>query len=287
MKFNKDDLKEITDYLGDKENVLLINSGDPNNIHKLISKAYQELTTEQYVYVYYVLLKCNLIESYTDSNDDIIIEKYGASELKVSIDFSKLQDIFHNFENYRIAKRDEIDFATCLNLIEDTYEVVKNWNYDDPSTYSDIQEYIDNGYVHIDSDNEHTLTLFNEEDQQTYLQQAAADATLNCVIDDIDKQATDALLEAIKPISSNTEVLGSGLSIIISKDVLLKYLDDTVEDWLAEIDYTHAEGSLIPAVIGYCLSQNYDFNEPYNGFDTSFNDKQFNDALKMVLDNAD
>ena len=162
--------------------------------------------------------------------------------------------MFYNFDDYRIYKRDEIDFKTCVSLIEDAYEIVKDWGYDDLSAYDDIQNALDNGYVHINSDNEHALTLFNEEDQQIYLQRAAADAALNCAIDDTNKQATDALLGAVKPISSNAEIFGNMLNIIIPSTVLLKYLDDTIDDWLVEIDHTHVNGSLIPSVIGYCLS---------------------------------
>ena len=143
-----------------------------------------------------------------------------------------------------------------------------------------------NKTITINADNEHRLSLYSEEDQADYLAQAAGQAALDCAISDTYDKACEALIKALKPISDKTTINYDSVEIIISFKTLTDYLDNS-EDWKDELDYVQINGSLIPCIIGYCLSQNYQFYEPYAGFDTNFTDQQFNDALTSVLEFAE
>lgn len=281
MIIDKEDQKQIEEYL-DQENVKnLINS---LKIHEVLKDAYQELgTNDQYLFLYGALLKAGFAEEFDASNYGFKVEKFGGVQLKVTIDFDRLNDLFDSYKNYGSFGRDSIDFKTCLSLIEDTFEAIRDWNYDDPSAYSDIQDDIAKGYININADNEHTLSLYSEEDQTGYLMQAAGQAAMECAMDDIYNKACEALTKALKPISDSTNIHDNSVEVIISFKTLIDQLDNS-EDWKDELDYVSIDGSLLPCIIGYCLSQNYEFYEPYAGFDTSFTDQQFNDALTSVLE---
>lgn len=97
-------------------------------------------------------------------NYGLKVEKFGGSQIKVTVDFDRLKQMFEPYEGYATYNRDNIDIVTCLSLIDDPFEVIKDWNYDDPSAYSYIQDSIAKGYVTINADNEHNLSLYSEED---------------------------------------------------------------------------------------------------------------------------
>lgn len=284
MIIDKEDMQDVQQYISDDNIKRLIND---LKIHEVLKNAYQEVrTNDQCIFIYYVLLKSGMLEEFDAQNYGFKVEKFGGAQIKVTVNFDRLNDIFDAYENYGSFGRDNIDFKTCLSLIEDTFEVVRDWNYDDSSLYSDIRDDIAKGYVHIDADNEHRLSLYNEEDQTAYLMQAAGEAAMNCAIDDIYAKACEALVNALKPISDSTTIHESSVEIVISFKTLIDQLDAS-EEWKDELDYVQVDGSLIPCIIGYCLSQNYDFSEPYSGFDTSFTDQQFNDALTNILELAE
>ncbi len=284
MIIDKEDQKQIEEYL-DQENVKnLINS---SKIHEVLKDAYQELgTNDQYLFLYGALLKAGLAEEFNAPNYGLKVEKFGGAQVKVTVDFDRLRQMFEPYEGYTTYSRDNIDIVTCLALIEDTFEVIKDWNYNDPSAYSDIQDSIAKGYVNVNADNEHNLSLYSEEDRTRYLMQAAGDAAMNCAEVDVYNKACEALTEALKPISDSTTLHENSVEVIISFKTLIDYVNES-EDWIDELDYAQVDGSLIPCVIGYCLSQNYKFCEPYAGFDTSFNDEQFNEALASILELAE
>ena len=284
MIIDKEDMQEVQQYISDTNIVKLIND---QKFHELFKNAYQEVrTNDQYLFLYYVLLKSRMFEEFDASNYGFKVEKFGGAQIKVTVDFDRLNDLFDSYKNYGSFGRDNIDFKTCLSLIEDTFDVVRNWNYDDPSAYSDIQDDIAKGYININADNEHTLSLYSEEDQTGYLMQAAGKAAMECAIDDIYNKACEALIKALKPISDSTNIHDNSVEVIMSFKTLIDQLDNS-EDWKDELDYVSIDGSLLPCIIGYCLSQNYEFYEPYAEFDTSFTDQQFNDALTSILELAD
>ena len=284
MIIDKEDMQEVQQYISDTNIVKLIND---QKFHELFKNAYQEVrTNDQYLFLYYVLLKSGMFEEFDASNYGFKVEKFGGTQIKVTVDFDRLNNLFDSYESYGSFSRDNIDFKTCLSLIDDTFEVVRDWNYDDPSVYSNIRDDIAKGYVNVNADNEHKLSLYSEEDQTDYLMQAAGQATMDCAMSDIYNKACEALIKALKPISDGTTILENSVEIIISFKTLTDYLDNS-EDWKDELDYVQIDGSLLPCIIGYCLSQNYEFYEPYAGFDTSFNDEQFNEALASILELAD
>ena len=281
MIIDNEDIQEVQQYIRNANIVKLIND---QKIHAVLRQAYQEVrTNDQYLFLYYALLKSGMFEEFDASNYGFKVEKFGGAQIKVTVDFDRLNELFDSYENYGSFGRDNIDFKTCLSLIEDTFDVVRNWNYDDPSAYSDIQDDIAKGYIKVNADNEHRLSLYSEEDQADYLAQAAGQAAMDCAISDIYDKACEALTKALKPISDSTNIHDNSVEIIISFKTLLEQLDSS-EDWKDELDYVQIDGSLLPCIIGYCLSQNYEFYEPYAGFDTSFTDQQFNDALTSVLE---
>ena len=284
MIIDNEDIQEVQQYIRNANIVKLIND---QKIHEVLRQAYQEVrTNDQYIFLYYALLKSGMFEEFDASNYGFKVEKFGGAQIKVTVDFVRLNDLFDSYENYGSFGRDSIDFETCLKLIEDTFEVIRDWNYDDPSEYSNIQDDIAKGYINVNADNEHALSLYSEEDQADYLAQAAGQAAMDCAIDDIYDKACEALIKALKPISDKTTINYDSVEIIISFKTLLEQLDNS-EDWKDELDYLQIDGSLLPCIIGYCLSQNYEFYEPYAGFDTSFTDQQFNDALTSILELAD
>ena len=284
MIIDNEDIQEVQQYIRNANIVKLIND---QKIHAVLRQAYQEVrTNDQYLFLYYALLKSGMFEEFDAPNYGFKVEKFGGAQIKVTVDFDRLNDLFDSYENYGSFGRDNIDFKTCLSLIEDTFDVVRNWNYDDPSAYSNIQDDIAKGYINVNANNEHTLSLYSEEDQADYLAQAAGQAAMECAMEDIYNKACEALIKALKPISDGTTILENSVEIIISFKTLTDYLDNS-EDWKDELDYVQINGSLLPCIIGYCLSQNYEFYEPYAGFDTSFNDQQFNEALTNILDLAD
>ena len=284
MIIDKEDMQQVEQYIGDANIVQLINA---QKFHEVLKNAYQELgTNDQYLFFYYALIKSGMFEEFDASNYGFKVEKFGGAQIKVTVDFDRLNDLFDSYKNYGSFGRDSIDFKTCLSLIEDTFEAIRDWNYDDPSEYSNIQDDIAKGYINVNADNEHTLSFYSEEDQTSYLMQAAGQAAMECAMDDIYNKACEALTKALKPISDSTNIHDNSVEIIISFKTLLEQLDSS-EDWKDELDYVQIDGSLLPCIIGYCLSQNYEFYESYAGFDTSFTDQQFNDALTSVLELAE
>lgn len=171
MIIDKEDMQQVEQYIGDANIVQLINA---QKFHEVLKNAYQELgTNDQYLFFYYALVKSGMFEEFDAPNYGFKVEKFGGAQIKVTVDFDRLNDLFDFYKNYGSFGRDSIDFKTCLSLIEDTFEAIRDWNYDNPSEYSNIQDDIAKGYINVNADNEHTLSLYSEEDQTSYLMQAA------------------------------------------------------------------------------------------------------------------
>lgn len=83
--------------------------------------------------------------------------------------------------------------------------------------------------------------------------QAAGEAAMNCAEVDVYNKACEALTEALKPISDSTTIHENSVEITMSFKTLIDYIDES-EDWKDELSYAQIDGSLIPCVIGYCLS---------------------------------
>ena len=150
MIIDNEDIQEVQQYISDTNIVKLIND---QKIHEVLRQAYQEVrTNDQYLFLYYALLKSGMFEEFDAPNYGFKVEKFSGAQIKVTVDFDRLSNLFYAYENYGSFGRDNIDFETCLKLIEDTLEVVKNWNYDDPSQYSDIQDDIAKGYINVNAE---------------------------------------------------------------------------------------------------------------------------------------
>lgn len=83
--------------------------------------------------------------------------------------------------------------------------------------------------------------------------QAAGQAAMECVEADVYNKACEALTEALKSISDSTTIHENSVEIVISYKTLIDCINES-EDWKDELDYAQVDGSLIPCVIGYCLS---------------------------------
>ena len=84
MIIDKEDMQQVEQYISDDNIIQLINN---LKIHEVFKNAYQELgTNDQYLFLYYALIKSGMFEEFDASNYGFKVEKFGGAQIKVTMD---------------------------------------------------------------------------------------------------------------------------------------------------------------------------------------------------------
>ncbi len=276
MVVDNETINVVNDFIQEHKNLLI-----DNEIDKLFKEAYNLDDTEFATFTV-VMLKAGIV--YTKSNNEAITEiTSNVDDVTIKVKINELDSIYNSYKDeiYNSKPRDMIDIETCIRLVEDPYDVIKDWNYDSQD-YDYVLDEIQNGGIKIDEANKFKLQQLDESDRTSALLQAALQATESAVANDASKSAIDAIIESFEKDnwSKKTEVKDYDIvEVTVSIKQLIKDISD-IDEW-STIYYRAT--NLIIEDLCRTFVDGYIFEEPSYGFDSSFTDAEYNTALSDVL----